>query len=239
MQNLRVTITVAAMIIAVFSLAAIGEEKECTYGVDISCIEAFHTAMAPSCHKYMPAKDYATVRQHVPNMLAAAEHIAEFKLDSTYASVSDEFDKKRQAFLTAMVNLKKSADGTDDAKLAEVFDKMHMAFAEMASVLALAPDEVNEFHTIIAQVWHEYLPNKDYDAIKKVIPELKDGCTKMKAAKLHEAKQSVSKEYQAAIETVEKSIVMIEKAIESASDEKISEAVTALHDGYRGVRVLF
>ncbi len=238
MQNTRLVVTVTAIFVAAFSLAVIAEE-ECTYGVELSCIENFQTAMAPSCDKYMPAKDYATVRQHVPNMVAAAEHIAQFTLDSTYASVSDEFDQKRQAFLTSVLNLKTASDGTDDAILAEAFDKMHMAFAEMASVLALVPSEVDEFHTIIAKVWHEYLPSKDYDAIKKAIPELKEGCTKMKAAKLDEAQQSVSKDYLAAIEKIEKSIAQVEKAILANKDEQITEAVTALHDGYRSVRMLF
>ena len=239
MQNPKFVLTLITVITAAMCFAAAGEEKECTHGVTISCIETFHEAMAPSCHKYMPAKDYEAVRKHVPNMLTEAERVAEFKLDSTYASVSEEFQTKRDTFLLAMMDLKKAAGGTDDAKLAESFDKMHMAFAQMASVLALMPEEVDEFHELIATVWHKYLPAKDHDAIKKAIPDLRKGCEKMKAAELHEARQSVSKDYIAAIGEIEAAITAVEKVIDSKSDEKISEAVAGLHDGFRGVTALF
>jgi hypothetical protein len=239
MQSLRLLFTLTAIVAVVFNVGHADEEKECTHGVEVSCIQSFHEAMAPSCHKYMPAKDYGTVRQHVPNMLAEAERIAEFKLDSTYASVSDEFDEKREAFLLAVMGLKTAADGSDDAKLAEAFDKMHSAFAEMASVLALMPDEVEDFHAIIAEVWHDHLPNKDYDAIKKALPGLRMGCAKMKSAKLHEAKQGMSDQYQKAIEDIESAITQVEKVIDSKSEEQISEAVGALHDGFKGVIALF
>ncbi len=239
MQNPKLILTLIAIFAIVMSITAVGQEKSCTHGVGISCIESFHEAMAPSCHKYMPAKDYETVRKHMPNMLFEAERIAEYTLDSTYASVSEDFETKREAFLLAIVDLKKAADSTDDTKLAETFDKMHMAFASMASALAFMPEEVDEFHELIATVWHKYLPAKDYDAIKKAIPDLRKGCEKMKAAKLHEARQGVSKDYLAAIGVIETAIDTIEEVIDSKSDEKISEAITGLHDGFIGVAALF
>ena len=239
MQNPKLILTLIAIFAIAMSITAAGEEKECTHGVTISCVESFHEAMALSCHKYMPAKDYETVRKHMPNMLFEAERIAEYKLDSTYASVSEDFETKREAFLLAIVDLNKAASGTDDERLTEAFDKMHMAFAQMASALALTPEEVDEFHELIATVWHKYLPAKDYDAIKKAIPDLRKGCEKMKAAKLHEAKQGLSKDYLAAIGVVETSISTIEEVIDSKSDEKISEAITGLHEGFIGVMTLF
>lgn len=240
MQNLKLIVVLLALTVTLpFVCANPQETPECTRGLDISCIQSFHEAIAPSCHKYMPKKDYATVRQHVPNMLAEAERIAEFKLDSTYASISDEFDEKRYAFLSAVLELKAAADTTDDDKLKKAFDKMHMAFAEMASVLALMPAEVEAFHEILAQVWHEYLPSKNYEAIRSAIPGMRESCAKMKAAKLHEAKQSVSKEYLAAVDKIEASIGEIEKALASNTDEKIAAAVTGLHDGFRELAGLF
>jgi hypothetical protein len=239
MQNPKLILALIAIFAIAMSITAAGQEKTCTYGAGIPCIESFYEAMAPSCHKYMPAKDYETVRKHMPNMLFEAERIAEYTLDSTYASVSEDFETKREAFLLAIVDLNKAANGTDDAKLEEAFDKMHMAFAQMASVLSLTPEEVDEFHKLIAAVWHEYLPAKDYEAIKKAIPDLRKGSEKMKAAKLPEAKQDVSKDYLAAIEVVETSIDTVEEVIDSKSDEKISEAVSGLHDSFVGVMVLF
>jgi hypothetical protein len=239
MQNPKLILTLIAIFAIVMSITASGQEKECTYGVTISCIESFHEAMAPSCHKYMPAKDYETVRKHIPNMLLEAERIAEYKLDSTYASVSEDFEMKREAFLLTILDLKRAAESTDDTLLAKAFDKMHMAFAQMASVLALTPEEVDEFHELVGTVWHEYLPAKDYEAIKKTIPDLRKGVEKMKAAKLPEAKQGLTKDYLAAIGAVEISLTAIEEVIDSKSDEKISEAVTALHNGFMDVMALF
>jgi hypothetical protein len=195
--------------------------------------------MAPSCHKYIPEKDYATVRQHIPNMLAEAERIAKFTPDSSYASVMADFDKKRESFMVAMLGLKTAADGEDDAKLKEAFDAMHMAFADMAGVLAMMPEEVEQFHSVLAKVWHEYLPAENYEAIKAAIPDLKKYCDAMKAAEIHPAKKAITEDYAASVEKIEKAIVAVEKVIDSKSSEEIADAVTLLHDGFVSTASLF
>ncbi len=239
MQNLRVIVIVTAAIVIACSLTVTAEEKECTHGVDVSCIQAFHEAMAPSCHKYMPEKDYATVRQHVPNMLAEAERIAGFKPDSSYASVMADLEKKRAVYMVAILSLKTAADGDDDAKLKDAFDTMHTAFAEMSGVLSMMPEEVEQFHSVLAKVWHDYLPAEDYEAIKAAIPDLKKHCAAMKAAEIHPAKQAVAKDYAASVEKIEKAIAAVEKVIDSKSSEEIADAVSLLHDGFHAVVVLF
>jgi hypothetical protein len=220
--------------------ALVAEEKtECTHDIDISCIQTFHEAMAPSCHKYVPENDFATVRKHVPNMLAQAKLIAAFQPDSTYTDVMEEFDQKRKVFLTSIDELKIAADGDDDAALKKAFDSMHEAFARMSGSLTMTPQELDDFHSVLAKVWHDYLPEKDYAAIEKAIPELKEGCARLMSAKLHTSRQNIKKEYLEAVKGIRASIDSIEKVIGSDSDEKISQAIESLHESFNEVAVLF
>ncbi|MBU1320083.1 MAG: hypothetical protein KKH67_12925 [candidate division Zixibacteria bacterium] len=231
---------VAAILLFVFAAQSFGTEgADCTRGIDIACIQTYHDVIAPSCHKYMPAKDYATVRQHVPNMVTQAATIADLKLDSTFAPVAEAFEKERRLFLAAVDQLMVAAEGTDDEVFAEAFDKMHEAFARMASSLVPSPVELDEFHAIVAQVWHELLPNKDYAGIKAALPALRGGCKKLASAKLNESQQEIKDEYLAAVGKVESSIDDIEKVIDSKSDEKIEESVVQLHESFRSVMALF
>jgi len=230
----------AAMLLTVFAAQSYGTEgADCTRGIDIPYIQTYHDAIAPSCHKYMPAKDYATVRQHVPNMVAQAATIADLKLDSTYAPVAEAFEKQRRLFLSTVDKLMVAADGADDEVFAEAFGKMHEAFVRMVSSLVLSPVELDEFHALVADVWHKYLPNKDYDGIKAALPALKEGCKKLASAKLSESKQNIKDQYLAAVGKVESSINGIENVIDSKSDEKIEESVVQLHESFRGVMELF
>jgi hypothetical protein len=187
----------------------------------------------------MPSKDYATVRKHVPNMVVQAEQIASYQLDSAFATVAEEFNSKRILFLEAVNGLKVAAEGTDDAKLQEAFDKMHSAFARLASTLSLAPAELDDFHATVASVFHDYLSNKNYDAIKQALPGLKDGCAKLMAAKLHPAKQQIQKDYIAAVKDLRASVDAIEQVIDTKSDEKITDAVEAMHGKFEAVAGLF
>lgn len=229
-----------AMLFAVFAAGSYGTEGvDCTRGIDIACIQSFHDAIAPSCHKYMPDKDYATVRKHVPNMVAQASSIADLKLDSTYAPVAESFAKERRLFLSAVDKLMLAAEGTDDAELAEAFKIMHETFIQMTSSLFLAPVELDELHVLVAEVWHKFLPDKDYEAIKSALPAMRECCKKLAAAKLHESKQDISEEYLAAVGNIESSINGIEAVIDSESDEKIEASVVELHESFRGVMAMF
>jgi hypothetical protein len=187
----------------------------------------------------MPAKDFATVRKHVPNMVAQAEQIATYKLDSVYATITEEFDAKRVLFLEAVNNLKIAADGTDDAKLQDAFQKMHEAFVRLTSTLVLSPAELDEFHSLLASLYHDYLPSKNYDAIKESLPALKDACGKLMAAKLNPAKQAIQKDYIAAVKDLRASVDAIEQVIDTKSDEKITDAVEAMHGKFEAVAGLF
>ena len=235
----RMIILFSAMLFLIASALVAEEKTECTHGVDISCIQTFHEAMAPSCHKHVPEKNFATVRKHVPNMLAQAKLIAAFQPDSTYADVMEEFDQKRKVFLTSIDELKVAADGDDDDALKKAFDRMHDAFARMSGSLSMTPQELEDFHTVLAKVWHEYLPQKDYAAIEKAIPELKESCARLMAVKLHASRQDVKKEYLEAVKGIRASINGIEEVIGSGSDEKIAIAVESLHESFHVVAGLF
>src|SRR5512136_814516 len=77
---------------------------------------------------------------------------------------------------------------------------------------------LNEFHKVIFKIWHAAWPNKDYDMLTALFPEIERGVTAVAKAELPgilrdkkvawrngiEKLQVIVKEYQAAIEAQQK-----------------------------------
>lgn len=236
-RNVLVLCVIAIAFLSPLCLA--DEHQDCASDINIPCIVDFHEAIEASCHKYMPAEDYATIRLHVPNIVKQASRIAALKLDSTYADVLEDFDFKRAEFLKQVTALETAADGTNDEKVRDCFNAMHTAFARMNASLVLVPSEIEEFHGIIAAVWHDYLPKKDYAAIGDAIPQMKQCCTKLMAVKLPKGKQSIQKEYISGVRQLQESVDGVAAVIEGGSENDISMAVSKLHDSYAHLRHMF
>jgi hypothetical protein len=230
----------AVIIAALFVGASLAtEDDECIRDIAIPCIQTFHDAIAPSCHKYMPAKDYETARKHVPNMVAQAASIADLRLDSTYADVADDFYEKRRVFLSAVDKLMAATEGEDDNAFAKAFDRMHDAFAAMVSSLVSAPEELDRFHALVAEVWHKMLPAKDYEGIKKTIPKLEEASRRLAAANLGESHKDIKDKYLAAVGELESSIGELAAAVDTKSDEAIQKAAADFHEKFEKVMMMF
>jgi len=233
-------IIAAAVILALFIGAAFATEGEgCASDINIPSIQAFDEAIAPSCHKYMPAKDYTTVRKHVPNMVAQAEKIADLKLDSTYADVAENFYEKRQAFMKSMDNLVVAAEGEDNGAFVKAFDKMQASFEAMTASLVSAPTELEKLHGYVAEIWHKMLPEKDYEGIKKSIPALEAQSRKLADVDLGEAHKDIKEKYQAAVNDLQASIAKLDAAIDTKSDEAIQKAAGDFHQSFEKLMQMF
>lgn len=212
------------------------EGEECTHGVKTNCIETFHTAMAPTCHELIPQGKIAEARAAVPEMAAAAKEIAEYAPGGIYGkSLSEAFNARRADFVSSMTELEKAAEVPDDEAFKAAFENMHMAFEQMNGVLYMRPDGIEEFHDIMAAIWHDYLPEKKYDEIKGAMPELMKAAEHLTKVKLDEQMIDKQEAFSNNALKIYKSCQELEKACEEGNNDKIAETTKILHENFENL----
>ena len=215
-------------------------EEECTHGLKTNCIETFHSAMSTSCHEYIPAGEFDKVRADIPAMLTSAKEIAEYSPGCTYGkSINEKFSAKKAEFLKSVEKLEKVYKDGSDKEVKQAFDEMHMNFAQMNGTLIMRPDGVEEFHDILATVWHEYLPKKNFDRVKEAAPELATRAQYLTSVQLNEKLADSQSKFSQAAEYVHKCARELEEACAKDDPELIAKKAESLHESYHKLTATF
>jgi len=217
-----------------------GSGEECTYGVKDDCIQAFHEAMSPACHEYIPQGDMKKARADVAVMVKTAKDIAKYTPGCTYGkNLTKRFMEKREYFIKSMAELEKAAKSGNDKEFKKAFDKMHSAYAEMNGTLYLRPEAVGEFHTILASIWHEHLPAKDYGQIKATTPDLVQRAEKLTHIQLDDRLADNQEPFNKAASQVYKCAQELENACSKDDPKMIAAKVEELHNSYNELTATF
>ncbi len=216
------------------------EGESCTKGVKTNCIETFHEAMAPPCHEYIPQGKYKEARAAVPAMVKASKEIADYYPGCTYGkNINEKFEARREVFLKRVAEMEEAAKGDDDKAFKLAFDKMHSAFAEMNGVLYMRPEGVEEFHNVLAQIWHDYLPNEKYEEIEGSLPELIKKAEYLTTVKLDETMADKQEAFTQQAEKLLKCAKDLHKACKSDDKEKIASTTETMHKSYESLTATF
>ncbi len=208
-------------------------KEDCTHGVQTNCIQAYHEAMAPACHEYIPQGVLKQARADVAVMVKTAGEIAEYNPGCTYGSkLTKQFIQKRDYFVKSVAELEKASENGSDEEFKKAFDKMHSAYAEMNGTLYLRPEGVEEFHNVLAVIWHEYLSAKNFDQIKASSPELVQKAEALTKVQLDERMADCHEHFQKAASAVYKCAQELAMACEKDDPEVISGKVEQLHNSY-------
>ncbi len=98
---------------------------------------------------------------------------------------------------------------------------------------------LNEFHKVIFRVWHTAWPNKDYDMLTALFPEIERGITAVANAELPGILRDKEVAWRNGLEKLQKIAKEYEVAIEAKQKQALLDAAEKLHSQYEAlVRVI-
>jgi hypothetical protein len=98
---------------------------------------------------------------------------------------------------------------------------------------------LEQFHTVIYQIWHTAWPNKDAALLKRLIPDVEKGAAAVAEAKLPGILREKQEAWNRAVKKLQATVAEYTKAATSGTDTQLLDAAEALHTDYEGlVRVI-
>jgi hypothetical protein len=202
-------------------------------------LREFHEVLFPVWHEFLPNGDYESIRKAVPEFKKSIEIVKKAELPLYYQHVKDDFEKKRENLALSIERLDSVAQTKDDEKLEETVENMHTAFEQMARVLAPRMKEMEEFHLVLYPLWHEAMPNKDYQAIKAAIPSLESKMDALMKAEIPEDFKDIETPIIEKREALGKAVEDLANVCRKNKDEQIIDKLTQMHESYRALDEVF
>lgn len=204
-------------------------------------MDEFHQVLATLWHQTFPEKDFQTIREKAPLLQEKLMRLAQVKLP-TYLEWDkeklDSFLSKRQYLIVSVDHVVRAAADTVDSSLASAFVEMHWAYEELEKVFAVPIEELDNFHETLYFLWHKALPQKDYEAIRKTTPVLKTEVDSLMKASLSRNFPIKKEEFEKKRALLKDAVYQLAEVCEKASDEKIEEALSLVHDRFVELNLL-
>ncbi|MCJ7577759.1 MAG: hypothetical protein MUO91_04845 [candidate division Zixibacteria bacterium] len=202
-------------------------------------LREFHEVLYPVWHEFLPNGDYESIRKAVPEFKKSIEIVKKAELPLYYQHVKDEFEKKREELALSIEKLDSVAQTKDDKKLEEAVENMHSAFEQMARVLAPRMREMEQFHLVLYPLWHEAMPNKDYQAIKDAVPSLESKMDALMKAQIPEDFKDIETQIIEKREALGKAVEDLANVCRRNKDKEIIDELTQMHESYRALDEVF
>ena len=222
-----------------FHLSASGalqtEETEST----VKELSEFHEIIYPIWHTAYPEKDYAALREYVPEVNQLAKNVFNAKLPGILRDKKAKWDEELEHLKKAVEDYNKTAAGEDNQALLDAAEVLHAKFEMMIRLIRPVLKEIDEFHKVLYVVYHKYFPDKEYANIRSVSDDMilkAEAITKAKLPKRLEAKAD---EFSSAAQELLEASKKLKATCLTENTDLIEKAVDFLHTKYQNLEKIF
>ena len=212
-----------------------GEETESK----VEELSEFLEIIYPIWHTAYPEKDYAALREFVPEVNRLAKNVFDAKLPGILRDKKAKWDEGMSQLKKTVEDYNKAAAGEDDQALLDAAEALHAKFEMMIRLIRPVLKEIDEFHKVLYVVYHKYLPNKEFDKIASVSDDFilkAEAITKSDLPKRLEAKTD---EFSVAAKELLEASKKLKKTCSTEDATAIEKAVEFLHTKYQNLQKIF
>lgn len=202
-------------------------------------LEAFHDVIYPIWHTAYPDKDVKALRGFVGQINELAAKIYTVKLPGILRDKDAKWKTGVEQLKAAVESYNSAAKGTDEQALLKAAEGLHARYEMLVRTIRPVHADVDAFHKILYVVYHDYLPGKKYEEIKKAAPQLTAKAETAAKATLSKRLAAKQADYQKAVTALLEASRQLEATCSQGKTDEILKAAESVHTRYQAVEKVF
>jgi len=234
---IRSNLLIALFVSLIFNLASYSQTQDTVWRVPE--LDEFHEVMYPIWHTAYPAKDYDALKKYVDEVNVKAKAVYSATLPGIQREKQLKWNEGVMQFQSAVEDYNKYAAADNNEGLLKAAENLHSKYEALVRIIRPVLKEMDDFHKTLYVVYHDYLPNKNYKKLGKVIDDLIKKAKAITTAKLPARLESKGESFHSA--ALELEISTLELKINAMKNNKasIDTAVENMHTKYQNVESIF
>lgn len=220
-------------------LSAAAQDKAAETKSEVPELSAFHDIIYPIWHTAYPEKDYAALRNFVPEINKLAAPIFSAKLPGILREKEAKWKDGLAVFKKAVEDYNAAAAGTDDPALLKAAENLHMRYEMLVRALAPVLKEMDAFHQALYVVFHTYLPDKSFDKIRGAAGDLVIKAEAITKAALPKRLEAKTEAFQKAAADLLAAARTLDAAGQAHDHDGMEKGVDTVHAKYQALQGLF
>ncbi len=198
-----------------------------------------HEVVYPLWHTAYPEKDYAMIKELLPQVEELAAKVYGASLPGILRDKQADWDSGLENLKTVLQNLKTAVEEDNQAGMLEQTEAFHSAYEKMVRTIRPMIAELEAFHQELYKLYHYYTPEYDLDEIRAVVPVMQEKLAALKEATLSSRLSDRQADFQAAVQDLEVACTELAEIITRDNREEIKTAVEKVHTAYQNTEKIF
>jgi hypothetical protein len=212
------------------------QQEQSQAKLEITELEEMHHFIHPMWHDAYPNKDSEQLKALYPDLEQQFKKLQD-------ATFPEEWEDKKMHWQGGVKQMEKTLgeyksalDQNDKEGLLTAAKKLHDNFESLMMIVNPPIPELDNFHKTLYHVYHDYLPNQDWQKLKAAMPEFEEKARALKEAKLPRWMADQEETFKSACDQLEMAVKNLSSLKDSKDHGALSAAVEAVHEAYVDLR---
>lgn len=238
--------TILILILSLLVIFSCGEKKKVSPEISHEELTAavpelsdLHEAVYPLWHEAFPNKDYAQIRQLLPELDSLTAKIEIAELPGILQDKQEKWEAGKEKLVTNLKKLHEAADTDNKEEMLNQTEAFHANYEGLVRTIRPLVKELDAFHQEMYKLYHYYMPNNELDKIRETVTAMQAKLPPLKEAKLSRRLEDRKEQFDAAVAELETAVNKFAEIAQKDDKEAIKAAVEEVHTCYQGCEEIF
>ena len=246
MKNLKIYSLLILLAFAFFTFYSCQKTEETPVEItqeeisaSVPALSDLHEVVYPLWHSAFPEKDYALIKELLPQVDVLVEKLDLAQLPGILRDSQEKWDEGKQALKSGLEKLHQAADSDDEEEMLNQTEAFHKHYERLVRLIRPLVAELDAFHQELYKLYHYHFPNYNLEAIRSTVSAMLEKMGPLKAAQLSTRLSDRQSDFDAAVGKLAEDLDQLVKVVKTSKKKEISAAVERVHTAYQNVEMIF
>lgn len=198
-----------------------------------------HEIIYPLWHTAYPEKDYALIKELLPQAEELAAKVYEAPLPGILRDKKADWDTGLENLKTTLQELRAAVQSDNQEEMLKQTEAFHAAYEKMVRTIRPIVKELDAFHQELYKLYHYYTPEYDLEKIRSVVPVMQEKLAALKDVTLPSRLADRQANFAEAVQDLDDACSELAEVITVDDKDKIESAVEKVHTAYQNTEKIF
>ena len=220
------------LLILIASLSIFAQEERKASKPEIPELREMHHFIHPMWHDAYPAKDTEQLKELYPKLQGQYEKLKNASFPEQWEDKKLHWNEGVTQMGQTLKNYQQAMDTNDAEALLLAARTLHDDFEGWRMLINPPIPELDDFHKTLYYVYHDYLPEKNWEMLKSSIPEFEKKVQALQEAKLPKWMENNKQKFTSSLHQLQEAVDELASLKDSDDEQALTTAVENIHTAY-------
>ncbi len=206
---------------------------------DVPALHDLHGVVYPLWHDAYPEKDYALIKELLPEADDLTEKLDAAELPGILRDKKPDWENEKESLKNSLRDLHRAVEEENQEAMLDQVEAFHSAFEKLVRIIRPVVPELEAFHQELYQLYHYFMPNYELDNIRSAVAAMKEKLVPLKDVQLPQRLAGKQEQFALAVQELKTHLDKLSEAVEHSEENVIKEAVEKVHTAYQKTESVF